>query len=181
MIVSAVFPDPARQHGQQTNWTTSAWVEGYRCPLTGSTFLGLPPCTGREVRCRRKLPTFDAMKGVYVREHTDLTWPSDPDFRLQFGAPPGRMRHRDALGSIAYQRHLDRRSRRCPDGRARYFYRIYICVLDTPPVPEGAAGGTKLTFLPCLRSLLLTLSSDVIRPDLRFRGISHGKCLSLAA
>jgi hypothetical protein len=100
------------------------------------------------------------LKGVYVREHTDLTWPSDPDFRLQFGAPPGRMRRRDALGSIACQRHLDSRSRRCPDGRARYVYRIDICVLDPPPVPEGAAGGTKLAFLPGLKPLSPTPYSD---------------------
>jgi len=100
------------------------------------------------------------LKGIHVREHTDLTWPSDPDLRLQFGAPSGRMRHRDALGSIACQRHLDRRSSCCPDGRARYVYRVDICVLDLPPVPEGAAGGTKLAFLPGLKPLSLTPSSD---------------------
>jgi len=100
------------------------------------------------------------LKGIHVREHTNLTWPSDPDFRLQFGAPSGRMRYWDALESIASQRHLDCRSRRRPDGRARYVYRIAICVIDLSSLPEGAAGGTKLTFLPSLKPLSLTPSSD---------------------
>jgi hypothetical protein len=72
---------------------------------------------------------FDALKGIYVRKHTDLTWSSGADLRLQYGASSDRMRHRNALVSIARQRHLDRRSSYCPDGHARYAYWVDICVL----------------------------------------------------
>ncbi len=72
---------------------------------------------------------FDALKGIYVRKHTDLTWSSGADLRLQYGASSDRMRHRNALVSIARQRHLDRRSSCCPDGHARYTYWVDICVL----------------------------------------------------
>jgi hypothetical protein len=80
---------------------------------------------------------FDALKGIYVRKHTDLTWSSGADLRLQYGDSADRMRHRNALVSIARQRHLDRRSSCCPDGHARYAYWVDICVLIPPPVPEG--------------------------------------------
>ena len=61
------------------------------------------------------------------------------------------MRNRDALVSIARERNLDLGSCRCSDGRARYAYRVAICVIDLSPVPEGTAGGTKPTFAKSLK------------------------------
>ena len=103
---------------------------------------------------------FGALKGIYVRKYTDLTWESGADLRLQCGASFDRMRHRNALGSIARQRHLDRRSSCFPDGRARYAYRVDICILNFPPVPEGTtesiaalkSAESRLALIsPCMR------------------------------
>ena len=63
------------------------------------------------------------------------------------------MRDRDALVSIARNRHLGRGSSSGPDGRARYAHRVAICVVDLPPVPERPDGGTKLTLASCLETL----------------------------
>jgi hypothetical protein len=87
---------------------------------------------------RARVRQLGVQKGIYVRRHTDLTWSSNADFYLQLGDATDRMRHRYALVSIARQRHLDRRSSRCPDGRARYAYRIANYVFDLRPVPGTA-------------------------------------------
>ncbi len=121
---------------------------------------GFPMSLEEEVRSQAKPRSVGAMKGIRVRRHTDITWPSGPDFHLQSGASSGRMRHRNALVSNARQRHLDSCSRRCPDGRARYDYRVDICVAKLPTVPAGTAGGTKRTFLPCLKPLSTTPPPD---------------------
>ena len=72
-------------------------------------------------------------KGVYVKNRIDLARSSRPDFRLQSGAPADRMRHRNALVSIARLRHLDRCGSSVPNGRARYVHRVDICVRNYPP------------------------------------------------